>query len=388
MKFLHWGGTSVVTLHRKLHEKWQNLGGIQLHEVHEHLPRIADYLRFDSYFSINSTGLGHGAIKKSERTGLPLCSRARGRLRWLNALYVDFDFAHDDNRRENHSFLEDLQKARKKIGLPIPGLIAFSGRGLWALWRLASSSDRCTPVPAFPEKIELHRRVSQALAQRFKDLAADTSSTDAARVMRVPDTVNTKASPSCSRVQFYRISDELHTLPEMADLLGVATRKVKLAVLPGPRTKDDAKVRAGLARWAKPLHGFLALWKLRGHFEKGVRRNAVLVYALLMRRNHASDKDVLEACKKLAASCRPQLGETDIRDCMSSSAKAARAGFERSISNVGIIRMAPKTSVPMVYSQVSASAKRVRGVRATLSLSSFSATTSGSSPQRSSESLP
>jgi hypothetical protein len=338
VKFLHWGEASVVTLHRKFHDKWQDLGGIQLHEAHEHLPRMAEYLRFDSYFSINSTGLGCGGVKKSEVTGLPRCSRAQERLRWLNALYVDFDFAHDDNRPEYQSFLERFHKAREKNRIPAPSLIALSGRGFWALWPLVSFTDRRTPVPAFPDKIDLYRRINQALVRCFRDLGADASSTDAARVMRVPNSINTKAHPSCSQVQFYRVCDELHTLPEIADFLGVGTLKLKLAGLHGNNTKDEAKVRAALARWRKPLLGFLALWKLRGHFVKGVRRNAVYIYALLLRRNRVSD-DIPEACRKLAASCRPQLGEADIRDCISSSATAARAGFEFSIRNAKIIQM-------------------------------------------------
>ena len=226
MNFLHRGEQSVVTLHRKFEGSWQNLGGILLHEIQESLPHIADYLRLDSYFSINSPGCGLRGVRKSEFTGLPLYSRAEERLRWLNALYVDLDFAHHSDQSEWQLHFDLFHEARERSRVPIPSLIAFSGRGFWALWRLVSFTDRGTPVPAFPDKVEVHRRVNRALAECFRDIGADTASIDAARVMRFPDSINTKAHPDCSQVRFYRISDELHTLPEIAGLLGVAARKV------------------------------------------------------------------------------------------------------------------------------------------------------------------
>jgi hypothetical protein len=208
---------------------------------------------------------------------------------------------------------------------------------MWALWRLADHTDRGIPVRAFPNKRAIFRRVNRALATRLEHLGADISCADPARVMRIPGTVNTKAQPDCRLVQFLKVSEQVFTLPEFGGVLGVRSQKVSLTPTANDE-KNGANVRAGFERWKKPLRGFVALWEMRKHFVKNERHNALYIYALLLRRNHATETDIRERCGKLARSCKPELRETDIQRCVSSSVRAARSAFRKSISNETIVR--------------------------------------------------
>ncbi len=95
-------------------------------------------------------------------------------------------------------------------------------------------------------------------------------------------------------------------LPEFADLLGLRARKITFSekrVIP----KDEARVRAGIARWSRPLEGFLDLWKVREHFGERVRHSAVYIYALLLRRNRVCISDIVKRCESLGRACVPPL---------------------------------------------------------------------------------
>lgn len=339
LRFLHRAEDSVVTLHRKHNGHWENLGAVTTRNVSEELPLVRDFLQFDSYFLINSTSLRPRFPTLSPLTKLPLCSRRTERLRWLNALHVDLDIGHQG---ESVSF-EDLQNSFfaevSRIGMPIPSLLVSSGRGMWALWRLADHANRSQPVPAFADRIEIFRRVERGLATCFKALGADQATFDAARVMRVPNSINTKADVDRSRVLFYKACEDVHTMLEIASAIGVAARKtvVRSKCPRKDGEKDQAKAKAGITRWTKQKDGFLRLWALRGSFGVGVRHNALLIYAFFLRRTHASENEIVEECQKLAASCAQPLHEGDIRRCIFSADKLCSLGFERSMSMETIV---------------------------------------------------
>jgi hypothetical protein len=299
-------------------------------------PLIQRHLECDSYFGINSTYAQRYVPGCSAITGLPLYRRGEEKLQWLNAVPIDLDVGHDGTQFcfecLRQSFLLDVQHR----GLPTPSLIVSSGRGLWSLWRIADRTDRELPVKAFPDQCEKYRRTVRKLSQCFEHLGADRSVVDPARVMRIPQTFNTQAPESFREVRFYKVSEECHSLAELAAIIGVVERVRPVG--PGAqRQKDGAKVIAGLERWRRPLAGFEELQAMRNHFVKGTRRPAIFVYALLLRRNRVPEDAILDRCRKLAESCKPPLEERWVRRCISSCGKPL--GFERSISNHAIVRM-------------------------------------------------
>ena len=333
---LHWGDAAVVTFHRKpTDESWEDLGGIAVPDLPAKWPQIAPFVQRDSYFSINSTYVQRRAAT-SDVTGLPIYSRKADQLQWLNGAVVDLDLY---NVRPQINLDEALEKFAFQLecsSLPTPNVISFSGRGVWALWGLCDHANRATPVPAHPERRDILERVNRALVAQFSNLGADPASTDAARVMRIPCTLNSTAK---FPVRFVRLSDERYTLPELASILAVPAEKVRFSGERRTTPKNAAKVKAGRMRWRVPLDGFLRLWKMRGHFTKHTRRNAVYIYSILLRRNQAKETEIIQKCLRLAASCQPVLPPNDACRCVSSSKNAMAKNYRHWISNATIARM-------------------------------------------------
>jgi hypothetical protein len=309
-------------------------------------PVIHRYLAEDSYFCVNST-YAQSRTKSSVITGLPLYRRTAECMRWLNAMMLDLDIykaVPDCDFDEAFGLLLD---EINRNGLPEPNLICSSGRGIWGLWRVCDEKNRGTPVPACSDKRGIFQRVNRELVSRFVHLGADPGCTDPARVMRVPGSVNTCAAPENRVVQFFKLGDDVHTLPELASILGVKAQKTRLPGEGRTGPKNEAKVKAGRMRWKRPLQGFRQLWQLRGQFQTGVRRYAILIYALLLYRNHIPEPQIREDCLNLASSCLPPLPARYAIGCVRWAKKFSIEDFSYSISNAKIAKMLKITEQEM-----------------------------------------
>lgn len=89
--------------------------------------------------------------------------------------------------REVRAFLE-------QDGVPLPSAVVASGRGLHLWW----TYSRCIPGIAAPR----WRALQSALAGKLSRLGADPSWVDAARVLRLPDTVNSKTGTEAEIIFF------------------------------------------------------------------------------------------------------------------------------------------------------------------------------------------
>src|SRR5439155_8935330 len=205
---------------RKLDGQWQDLGAIMGSELRTRWLAMAEHLAIDAYFSINSTYEQKRSTSISEITGLAIYSRKAERLRWLNAAVVDID-RHQDAQFRFDALLQDFIEELALNGLPAPNFVASSGRGLWVLWTLRDHKNLHTPVPAYPERRDIYQRVNRELVKKFATLGTDPNSVDPARVMRVPGSINNSATPENSLVQFFKWSDVIHTLPQLAGMLGL-----------------------------------------------------------------------------------------------------------------------------------------------------------------------
>ena len=289
------------------------LGAVPASELRDRWADMVPHLGADSYFSINSTSL-HPFSRKNED------------VRWLNAIKLDFDW-HDRNLTFD-GMLTAFFRMLGEVQLPEPNLLVRSGRGLWALWKIAENSDRRS----------LYRRVNDAAVQAFDahkpdGCVVDPNVSDAARIMRVPGSINTSSDNVV--VEFYRCSTANYTLAQLANLLEVKPEKTRLI----PGECSAAKRKAGLARWSNPLQSFFQLWRKRGHFSIGSRHRALFVFCYLARRNGWREGHIREYAEKLVADCDPVLSVLDIEECMVSSRKACARPWSKSLRNQTICNM-------------------------------------------------
>lgn len=159
----HAGADGWVTLCRKDGAKWR-----QYHyRVDEIADTLSDWLGTDTYFSQN---VFYRPSRKIEY------------IRQLRALYVDVDnyLLNLDpmwtiGAMETHLFGQKI---------PEPNLIIHSGRGLALVWLLV-------PVPS--QALPLWQQVEDYLVRQLDKFGGDAKASDAARVLRLAGTVNSKS---------------------------------------------------------------------------------------------------------------------------------------------------------------------------------------------------
>ena len=102
----------------------------------------------------------------------------------LDAMYVDLDYYHAGITQEPGFVMEAALLRLEDARLPRPSLVIGSGRGLYLIWLH-------TPVPR--QATPRWRLCQQILHATLKDLGADPKAQDAARVLRLVGTENSKS---------------------------------------------------------------------------------------------------------------------------------------------------------------------------------------------------
>lgn len=157
-------------------------------------------LNRDSYISINSF----------RRAG----ARSNADAYQLNALYCDLDLkltAYDDTV----TLAEDLGKELATKNIPTYSMLVDSGHGLHVYWLLKATYANNAKVAG------LYNAINRTLNQLLAKLGADSSATDMARYLRLPQSLNLKDG-DVKRVEVidlddnevrYDLSDFRHLLP-------------------------------------------------------------------------------------------------------------------------------------------------------------------------------
>ena len=138
----------------------------------------------DTYVSMNSFCYS----KESKKPERKVCCLKR-----LNALYVDIDCYKEGMR--NDIVLKDLEDRIFGKELPYPTFVINSGRGLYLIWKFKKSEDR-NALPRW-------ERTQVYLINALAHYGADAACKDAARVLRVPNTLNSKSNTEVSIMRYY-----------------------------------------------------------------------------------------------------------------------------------------------------------------------------------------
>lgn len=122
-------------------------------------------------------------------------------LKRLNALYVDIDCYKLGLDKQN--VLARLEDDYFEKIVPYPTFVIDSGRGVYLIWKL-QNEDR----NALPRWI----RVQNYLTGKLKRFGADPACKDAARILRVPFSVNTNSD---TRVEILRFNDVTYKIRDI-----------------------------------------------------------------------------------------------------------------------------------------------------------------------------
>jgi hypothetical protein len=317
------------------------------------------------YFSLSSVYPSHRAWR-SEVTGLPVYSRAH--LRYLNVVCTDIDIAHAAGSSFDFDFqAQQVLDFTMRAGFPHPTLLSDSGRGIWLFWLLKDRLDEQQPLCAYRNLQAFHSRLLSAAVAAYQKFnsGADSSCTDSQRVARFPGSLNAKSG---TPARYFRISDKIFSLPELANAFGVRPQKTSISV-DAPTVsectgKPDCKcggvrystagkpkrpvcltqrARAGVTRWRVPLAGIRQLAEIRGRFKKGCQHNAIYLFAAIGKRARLSNLHSETA--RFAATYCPALSHSEVKRCIRSARKSWKHISNRTIIKMLRVTHAEKTQL-------------------------------------------
>lgn len=130
----------------------------------------------------------------------PDSGRVVNNLKHLNALWVDIDYYTKGLEREEVLYI--LRESYFDRTIPYPTFIIDSGKGLYLIWKI--DEDR-NALPRW-------QAVENYLIDQLKDIGADSKAKDAARILRVPFTVNGKNGKMVRILNFANIQYKLHEI--------------------------------------------------------------------------------------------------------------------------------------------------------------------------------
>lgn len=185
----------------------------KLHQVEEH---IAEWITYDSYFSMNTFYTPKGLITN---------------LKEIRTAFVDIDCY-------NKGFTSEQVEAQLKADyfgteIPTPNMLIHSGRGLNLIWFL-------NPISGLA--IDRWDELQRALFKKLESLGGDKKALDATRIFRVAGSVNSKSKEV---VYFDILHDYRYDLEEISEeyFPGIykKVRKPKKNLKPNRKAKEQTK---------------------------------------------------------------------------------------------------------------------------------------------------
>ena len=255
--------------------------------------------------------------------------RARNPLAALNALYVDLDYHTLPEWRGiapevvAQAFLATVEA----MGISLPSLINDTGRGLAAIWLIDE-------IPR--GALSRWKSVMSLLPSLFKKFGADRACTDAARVFRLPGTINKKSGRevrviggTLQRLAYDDLADciyiaagrptrrELATKRDAASSKKSSTSKKTGALRGLPAALRFAQIRSDLERLSEHWGGVVPV---------GKRNTWLHLFATCLTQEH-NVADLEDTLRTVAALATPDLKESEVDAVIKSALKRAEAAY-------------------------------------------------------------
>ena len=293
----------------KVKNIWSNVGCITIKQLlgdAEKRGYIEQYLRYDSYFTVNS--LFSPAHWKSKSTGLMDFRRTKDSFKRLNCAFIDLDVGRPDDRsplkrQSRHEALERLMDLVDDCVVPEPNMIAFSGRGLYCFWLFDAALESNIGQKLLVEGI------NRALGLRLRSLASDCAAIPVSQVLRVPDSIHTRSG---NQVRYFLKQRPRYSVGELAQFLGTspdpATYRSPRGRIARP-TPNLNKVYAAQCLNLQRADDILKIEKYFKGFTEGNRRIAIFYYAQCLRNAGIDKTEVIRRCEAMGQRCNPPCEE-------------------------------------------------------------------------------
>lgn len=188
-------------------------------------------------------------------------------VRQFRALYIDIDKCEGNQVLNTYKVLELAEKGK----IPKPSMVVDSGRGIHLYWRIQNA-----PYGA----LHTWQELQDYLYFNLKSLGADAKATDAARVLRIPGTINSRNNMECRVI--YQDDELEYSMYDLREKYLKSTKK-QLEMLQ-VKKKSSNRVITNAFFNSYSLHMARAedietLCKLRNYKVKGYRNMILHCYA-------------------------------------------------------------------------------------------------------------
>lgn len=179
----------------------------------------------------------------------------------LKANFIDLDIYNTGFSKEQ--ILMNLEENYFNRSIPRPSFILDSGRGLYLVWLINS-----VPSQALP----LWKAVEEYFYNELKEFGADRMSLDAARILRVPESINSKSNSKVRVIEQYEYTYDLREiqnnfLPELQPTVKKKGRPKKVVFIHRVRSLYYARIQ-----------DLIKLCELREYNLKGHREIILFLY--------------------------------------------------------------------------------------------------------------
>lgn len=304
--------------------RFEPLFTLRADELPSYLPAMRKHLLEDAYFTINSPFAAAPYLNRE--TGLPAVgvNRREKWLKYLNAVYVDLDVGRIAEEAkvpaQKLTWRDAVNIAGKMMDdglLPQASIFARSGRGVYIIWRLVDPETGDPPRSNMWKIKALYKPINRAIGAKCREMAADETAFDAARVLRVPGSYHTGAK---SIARYMAQGDDLgrpylYTLNDLAAFFGISTMRQELPekareseykkIQPGKRHTAPGKRRGWETLQKKRIEDILTIEQYRQGFPHGRRRRCLHQYAEFLFTLDCTREEITKAVGVMAGNCRP-----------------------------------------------------------------------------------
>lgn len=267
---IHRHSDGVITFHRKVAGKFENLFGIRSEYLRRMWPTFVAKLNSDVFMSLNA----YFDPESQPHYLSAIRCRKPGRLQYLCACFADLDcYKVGLTPDQPIGTIIDFQDA----GLIPPASIQVkSGRGIWLLWLLRDRRDPAIAPRAWQEKQREYHRLQRRIHECLAHLGADAQ--DPLRIARVPGSFHSIAGVQVSYLVQTDDASNLYTytLDELGDRLGIQSAETLLLGLPEASERSvQGRSRGPRALTEYRMRDFAKLIELRGGgVDEGCRNRA------------------------------------------------------------------------------------------------------------------
>jgi len=255
-------------------------------EFHQTLWKNERLINYNRYFNVLDVYTSMNSFWKGERKV--------SELKHLNALFIDID-CYKIGKTQEQVILE-LETEYFGEKLPVPTFLINSGRGLYLIWKI--DEDR-NALPRW-------KSVQQYLYETCLPFGADSQALDAARILRVPYSINSKNGETVSILSYSNVQYTLYEIIHEFDIEPVSIKdKPKNEVHKfGEATEKQRKFAKDISeKTGLPLPDFNSFDKTfdfikdnltHGEFKSDEKKNNILLFPPISIENTAEIKSLLE----------------------------------------------------------------------------------------------